>query len=130
MRDPPSWLVIALLLLRSFCGSVVCVLLTPLRRLMDRPACYAAHPGLLITGCYLIRPGVAYKARFSPHPSALLRPCLRPPERVPWNRQGHGRTVANRAGTALTDAVRTGLKCPPAPPCAVSTDGVPCARGV
>ena len=68
------------------------------------------------------------QARSSPHPSALLRPWLQPSERVlarsvPSNRlqapleavlterngQGRAQTVANRAGTALTGAVRTGL---------------------
>ena len=70
------------------------------------------------------------QARSSPHPSALLRPCLRPSECVPdrsvlsktaswrrleavltgWNRPERARTVANRAGAALTGAVRTGLE--------------------
>ena len=67
-------------------------------------------------------------ARSSPHPSALLRPCVRPSERVPASSvpskpppvaaggglteragPGRARTVAKRAGTALTGAVRTGL---------------------
>ena len=66
-------------------------------------------------------------ARSSPHPSALFRPCLRLSERVParfvtskppqtrleavltrQNGPGRARTVANRAGTALTGAMRTG----------------------
>ena len=69
------------------------------------------------------------KARSSPHPSALFRPCLRPSERVParsvpskqppaalkavWtgrNGPGRARTVAIRVGTALTGTVRTGLQ--------------------
>ena len=70
-------------------------------------------------------------ARSSPHPSALFRPCLRPSERIPTrpgpssqnrlqapleevlterNGPGRARTVANRAGTALTGAVRTGFQ--------------------
>ena len=80
------------------------------------------------------------QALSSPHPSALFRPCLRPSERVPArsapskpppapleavlsgtaNGPGRAQTVANRAGTALTGAVRTGLQSPrftcPAPP--------------
>ena len=71
------------------------------------------------------------EARPSPHPSALLRPCMRPSERVrpaqscqnhfqrhleavltARNGPGRARTVANRAGTALTGAVRTGLHWP------------------
>ena len=67
-------------------------------------------------------PGINSQARSSPHPSALFRPCLRPSERVPAyqnrlqqvlsgrNGPGRARTVANRAGTALTVAVRTGLQ--------------------
>ena len=66
----------------------------------------------------------------SPHPSALFRPCLRPSERVPArsvpskpppaaleavltgrNGPGRARTVANRAGTALTGAVRSFDSC-------------------
>ena len=70
------------------------------------------------------------KTRSSPHPSALSRPCLWPSEREPvrsaplenrhqrrleavlTGRNGLGRaqTVTNWAGTALTDAVSTGLK--------------------
>ena len=69
------------------------------------------------------------KTRSSPHPSALFGPvCDRPsasrfvlfrenrPQRrlgavlTGRNGPGHARTVANRAGTALTGAVRTGGK--------------------
>ena len=57
------------------------------------------------------------KARSSPHPSALFRPCyptvrVRRLGAVLTGRNGprRTRTVANRAGTALTGAVRTGLK--------------------
>ena len=71
---------------------------------------------------------VTTETRSSPHPSALFRPCLRPFERVParsvsskrlqrrlaavlsgQNGPGRTRTVTNRAGTALTGAMRTGL---------------------
>ena len=68
---------------------------------------------------------VKVKARTSPHQSALFQPCLRPFERVTarsvqskpppaaaggaFDGPGGARTVANRAGTALTGAVRTGL---------------------
>ena len=67
------------------------------------------------------------KDRSSPHPSALFLSSLRPSERVPArsvpskpppsplgggltgrNGRGRARTFANRAGTALTGAVRTG----------------------
>ena len=49
------------------------------------------------------------------HPSALFRPCLRPTEPLEavlmgQNEPGRARTVANRTGTALTGAVRTGLR--------------------
>ena len=47
--------------------------------------------------------GGQVKARSTPHPLALFWSCLRPSE-------GHARTLANRAETALTDAVRTRLK--------------------
>ena len=72
---------------------------------------------------------IACETRSSPHPSALFRPCLRPSERVPArsvrskppptaagdgltrrNGPGRARTVSNRAETALTGAVRTGLE--------------------
>ena len=63
-------------------------------------------------------------ARSSPHPSALLRPRLRPSERVParsvpskppgFDGPRRARTVASRAGAARTGAVRTGRKTLPA----------------
>ena len=61
--------------------------------------------------------GQACEARSSPHPSALHRPCLRPSERpappleaglTGRNGPGRARAVANRTGSALTGAVRTG----------------------
>ena len=86
---------------------------------------------LAIKACRAGPPSVP-DARSSQHPAALFRPCLRPSERVPArsvsskpppaalgagltgrNGPGRARTIAIRAGAALTGAVRTALGDPP-----------------